>query len=90
MSRYIDADTFDADLLRSGFANMLGVGTKRKFTIGEIRTMIQNRPTADVVPVVRCGECKHKHIKSTVWVCNFGMLMQGAEGYCSYGEKVSE
>lgn len=47
-------------------------------------------PNPDVVPVVRCGECKHTYLHNGIWRCTFGMLIPGRDGYCSYGEKVKE
>ena len=44
----------------------------------------------DCVPVVRCKDCMHKHPYNNVWLCRFGLMMPGDDGYCSYGEKVSE
>ena len=51
---------------------------------------INHAPTVDAVPVVRCKDCKHKYQHEGAWLCRFGVLMQGENGYCSYGEKVTE
>lgn len=39
--------------------------------------------------LIRCKECKHKHIKDNVWACPFG-LPAGCDFYCGYGERRSE
>ena len=55
MSRYIDADKLEGELFRDGIAGIfLGYPRRRKYTIGEIRGMLNNEriaPTADVVEV---------------------------------------
>lgn len=54
--RLIDADALDKKLFTDGFFGGLsgalnGHKTRRKFTIGEIRTMLERAPTVDAVPV---------------------------------------
>jgi len=41
------------------------------------------------VPIVRCKDCKNKHIKDNVWTCPFG-LPAGCDFYCGYGERETE
>lgn len=51
---------------------------------------LNNRPTIDAVPVVRCKDCKHwkscsgatEHVKC----CEWAGYMVGENGYCVYGE----
>ena len=43
----------------------------------------------DYVKIVRCKDCKHKHIKDNVWTCPFG-LPAGCDFYCGYGERETE
>lgn len=54
MARYIDADALESELFRDGIAGIfLKYPRRTKFTIGEIRGMLQNEriaPTADVAP----------------------------------------
>ena len=45
-------------------------------------------PEADVIPVVRCKERKHRYPYNNVWLCRFGGKILDYDGYCSYGEKV--
>ena len=52
--------------------------------------MLADVPEVDVVPVVRCGECRHRYLEHDVWICRFGLMMPGPDGFCSYGEKVTE
>lgn len=50
-------------------------------------------PAADVVPVVRCGECKYcvEHYdtdgNAPYWVCKEWDSGTDYDGYCHYGEK---
>jgi hypothetical protein len=34
--------------------------------------------------IIRCKDCKHKHIENMVWTCPFG-LPGGPDFYCGYG-----
>ena len=62
----------------------------------DIRTNIQGLPTADVVPVVRCKDCKHGDFYCNSILCGnahapwyndeFDALME-LDDYCSYGER---
>ena len=58
---------------------------------------IQNAPTIDAVPVVRCKDCKHRYQyedwdrdRAESFVCHECRLHQkdfGEDGFCSYGER---
>ena len=78
MSRYIDADEIKIPKMETRLDDT------------KMRCAIANTPTIDAVSVVRCKDCKHKHPYNNVWLCRFGLMMPGNDGYCSYGEKVSE
>lgn len=43
----------------------------------------------DYPELIRCKDCKHKHIKDNVWTCPFG-LPAGCDFYCGYGERKEE
>ena len=79
MSRYIDADNYKKDLIQLGFLPALVV------------SVLDKQPTADVVEVVRCKDCKH-------WATGYGYCRKmgvnsygdspvGRNDYCSYGER---
>ena len=40
----------------------------------------------EFVKVIRCKDCKHKHIKDNVWTCPFGLPAR-CDFYCGYGER---
>lgn len=54
---------------------------------------INSRPTADVVEVVRCKNCKFKHdpTRCALWYGEVNgtayLIERGDEFYCSYGER---
>lgn len=90
MSRYIDADA----LLKSAvskFKCVPSVGViycrngEEIFDGEDLQDFIRAMPTADVVEVVRCKDCKHNVSE----VCRHDLAMNhiwdGA--YCAYGER---
>lgn len=40
----------------------------------------------DLVSVVRCKDCKHRHLDGMTWNCPFG-LSGGEDFFCAYGAK---
>ena len=78
--RYIDADNYKKDLIQLGFLPALVV------------RVLDKQPTADVVEVVRCKDCKHYGGVTYGYMCR---KYSGAETkvctekdhYCSYGER---
>ena len=60
--------------------------------VDDMRGEVIDAPTADVVPLMRCEECKHwlKDVAGCtdfVGRCELANYMIGAAGYCVYGEK---
>lgn len=74
MSRYIDADLLQEDFKADH-------GGKRSL-------MIDTQPTADVVEIVRCKDCKYYNAIYTnrLSECEKGFETYGND-YCSYGER---
>lgn len=95
MSRYIDADK-----LCKGLKDMAKYQEpyKQSTILGVVST-IENAPTADVVEVVRCKDCKHWNnegydpILESAWgECqksfdDYHCCETTEDDYCSYGEK---
>ena len=58
--------------------------------VSDIYDIIEAAPAADVVPVVRCKDCRamytvgHGFRWCKVWE---RMLLMGEDGFCSYGER---
>ena len=83
MSRYIDADVLIDDLIHN-----------RSFYPAIVSSAIKNTPTADVVEVVRCKDCKHFTKGMAIGMCKRDeykpILPINANHYCSYGERREE
>lgn len=96
MPRYIDADE-----LRDWFQNLAdddwnqGTGTTWANAFSEAVDIVDDSPTADVVEVVRCKECKYGHElideKGRRYrLCNYHFghgLMVEDHGFCKWGER---
>ena len=92
MSRLIDADVAIENIeewLDSVGTAMIGKGLS--YT-GELMGCIEDAPTVDSVPVVRCRECKHRgtddcifHIKGEP--ADEELLLKLDNDFCSYGER---
>ena len=57
-----------------------------------LREIIESVPAADVVPVVRCKDCKHAYINSFsaasgVALCSSSAKVMQQDDFCSYGER---
>lgn len=95
MARYIDADK-----LKDAFhTDTEHLQSRDEHLFDLIMFEIDELPTADVVEVVRCKECKHSYInsfsaQSGVALCKFwsnraegNSLVVQQDDYCSYGER---
>lgn len=95
--RLIDADTvsklFDAEfketikLIREGETHLDNLAEG----FCEAYRVIQNMPTVDAVPVVRCRECEYaknaKVNKKGFRICPASHMEIVDDDYCSYGER---
>lgn len=52
-----------------------------------LMTEIDEVPAADVVPVVRCGNCKHYELKGGSFWCVLHMVRMHSDDFCSYGKR---
>lgn len=73
MSRLIDADKLPK---YTGYA----------LSASEVAKAVENAPTVDAVPVVRCGECKHREEK-TFWCEKVQDFISNPEWFCADGER---
>lgn len=60
-----------------------------KWTLSD--RQLDNLPSADVVEVVRCRECRHNDLakalrKDGLW-CQYWGIDPGPDDFCSYGER---
>jgi hypothetical protein len=56
----------------------------------DLLKFIKQFPTADVVPVVRCKDCKHYSVSHLACRNPHHNGTIGIDGYCSYGERRCE
>lgn len=99
MSRYIDADAFLKKIEKYSLSNGTTLG-KHSGIADEIIDILKATPTADVVEVVRCKDCKYFILDEGdgLGYCtcqkipmNFvGELYPTEDFYCSYGERKEE
>ena len=87
--RLIDADAL-MDVIRQHeyrLATKQGSIDYGMFTIG-IQQAVDEQPTIDAVPVVRCRECKHLMFSDCYGECGKGhMGVVRPDDFCSYGER---
>lgn len=83
----------DADELKAVYVSKIEGFEKMRVAIEVIIQNIDDMPTVDAVPVVRCRDCKHhhyeKHFDKRIPYCdriNYGYGWQDND-YCSRGER---
>lgn len=87
MSRLIDADALQNILLPITTALEHEYGSLGGAVSGCMKH-IDNAPTVDAIPVVRCRECKHHHDCGTHFCDALGMdCPDDSEFFCAYGER---
>lgn len=77
MAEYIDKQAFLDHMM----------GTSRYF---DVKFDIENFPPADVVPVVRCSDCKYcfcNHDGHIRCYNSMGLICPANNAYCCYGEE---
>ena len=83
MARYIDADKL-IEFITKGLNNPDNTKAFGYDAIA-ILTEIEYAPTADVVEVVRCKDCKH--FESDFCRYDFALNFCCGDDFCSYGER---
>lgn len=91
MSRYIDADALIEMLHKKVKSDYeIGIYTHAVLTESFIQ-FVEKQPTADVVEVVRCKDCKYWQDNNGGYPheeCRWGKgETPDADDYCSYGER---
>lgn len=89
MSRYIKTDALMKDIW-SLYRDEDHVDYN--VAIADALNVIDEQPTADVVEVVRCKDCKHAEIQdyappSCRYCCKYSALYHAKNFYCSMGER---
>ena len=83
MGRYIDADKIVITAERG-----VSVDTLLFIPMIDVHRSIDATPTADVVEVVRCKDCKHRN--PCGYKCLRDNLWHDDADYCSYGERIDK
>ena len=84
MSRYINAN-----LLKAEFTGNF----RKDYTVPLIKSIIDQQPTADVVEVVRCKDCKYRERTDCFGECSLFKDRDEPRGemlpndFCSYGKR---
>lgn len=90
MSRYIDADALREKVLyHADTMNHAGNHEQAK-AFNYCLCMIDDMPTADVVEVVRCKDCKYFAPTVDWYECEFHEQLTMPDNYCSFGERRKE
>ena len=89
MARLIDADAL-MDVIRQHeyrLATKQGAIDYGMFTLG-IQQAVDEQPTVDAVPVVRCKDCKWLYDEMDDYCCRShrGLVRICENSFCSYGE----
>ena len=88
MTEYIERERL---LRKFNIDDMMNVnGTL--ISLREARETISNFPAADVVPVVRCGDCTHRDPENKKCDCGCWHIPFTVkdEDFCSYGERKND
>ena len=82
MSRYVDMDKVyeTARKYHKDFAQSIA-------DLTSLREVLEDTPTADVVEVVRCKDCKYHH--DNLMCDEYSTIMKDSD-FCSYGQRKDE
>lgn len=92
MARYIDVEPFikwlEEGLFYLGEPHIVHqpVSYGVKNVLDKILLNIKKQPTADVVEVVRCKDCKHSNEYGTICRYSVGRAVE-PDHFCSYGKR---
>lgn len=87
VSRLIDADNLDFTFDRRCFSEG---DTQYVRGVDDAIGVVNNAPTIDAVPVVRCRECRHYDHGCCVvkrYEGDDNIIAMPPDGYCSYGQR---
>lgn len=58
-----------------------------------LKGIVENAPTVNAVPVVRCKDCRNSYEGIDGWICSFGPCVDCVvpdDFFCSFGERRTE
>lgn len=92
MSRYIDADKFAKQAYEVAYPIVHDNNShERGLTLMGIAQLLDDQPTADVVEVVRCKDCRwydNHHLCKQL--SQFGSIEPLQDFYCGFGERADK
>lgn len=80
MARLIDADALSVKVLDASYWDNQDEDV--------IWNLVQDAPTIDAVPVVRCKDCKHRTVTSDGMVCECALPTKRMQDYYIYGSTI--
>ena len=90
MAEYLDREALEA-ALNHRLSFLLEENSDYTNGFDEAVTRVENFSSVDVVPVVRCKDCKHKVqiVANGIVLCSEkrGMIRPTENDFCSYGER---
>lgn len=99
MARYIDIDPVHEEIeaiqrgLESNIDKIWYKNKPKYKALAIARRIMNDQPTADVAPVVRCKDCEHGQFmpSCSMYLCRCtGGKLRYAGDYCNYGERRKE
>lgn len=94
MSRYIDADKLSKDVISSWDKDKhvtIEASRVHRQEHHHLMRIIEKQPTADVVEVVRCKDCRYSYVNQKGYLgCNIlesSLDWVEPTGYCNLGER---
>ena len=81
----------DADALKATLIPLWNCHDDSDFANKDVWRELENAPTIDAVPVVRCKDCKHRDTENGL--CEgrgWPMQLVPDDGYCDKGERSEE
>ena len=87
--KLIDADSFKKSVLTDFWENYTQChDTDQTSLMDMVMDNLDEQPTIDAVPVVRCRDCVHGiNINSIIACTEFCMVSHKPEDFCNYGER---
>ena len=94
MPRYIDADVL-LERLKFKRDTSTNLDGRKRYGLDSAISQVRKAPTADVVEVVRCKDCKHydmRHVgdgRALVFRCThqLGLRCPSEDNWCNFGER---
>ena len=90
--KLIDADTLKENICEHVYplADYFNTTDYGMFWTGGIEKMIDEQPTIDAVPVVRCKDCEYYCYEELGHRCVYDQYVETGEEFCSWAKRKEE